>query len=141
MAAEFINRAYVKSKSPKIIELLEGLGYKRGAAQKPNVEYVFIIPESSEYSVLDKNQLEIFKSLFVGVIDCGENEKLFISIAAIRLDSDIYQWFVDEEGWSNVKQGIWSPPGSLEYSLEDKFSTGKRKYHKASVEELKEKLK
>ena len=41
-------------------------------------------------------------------IDCGENEELFLAIAALRDDSDIYQWFImDIEAYLNIHVGDW----------------------------------
>ena len=41
-------------------------------------------------------------------IDCGENEELFLAIAALRDDSDIHQWFIiDIEAYLNIHVGDW----------------------------------
>ena len=41
-------------------------------------------------------------------IDCGENEDLFLAIAALRDDSDIHQWFImDIESYVNIHAGDW----------------------------------
>ena len=34
-----------------------------------------------------------------GRIDCGMNEELFLAIAALRDDTDKYQWFTDGDKW------------------------------------------
>lgn len=34
-----------------------------------------------------------------GLIDCGMNEELFLAIAALRDDTDKYQWFTDGDKW------------------------------------------
>ena len=34
-----------------------------------------------------------------GSIDCGANEELFLAIAALRDDTDKYQWFTDGNKW------------------------------------------
>lgn len=34
-----------------------------------------------------------------GRIDCGTNEELFLAIAALRDDTDKYQWFTDGNKW------------------------------------------
>lgn len=33
----------------------------------------------------------------LNAIDCGTNEQLFLSLAALREDSDKFQWFCDDE--------------------------------------------
>lgn len=62
-------------------------------------------------------------------IDCGTNEKLFLAIAALRDDTDKYQWFVGE--------------GTREwYYCEDDYCPKKfisaDRWNKATVEELME---
>ena len=60
--------------------------------------------------------------------DCGENEELFLAIAALRNDSDIHQWFTD---------GIrWELCGVDEASYEGWKNRYKSVAHKATVEEL-----
>ena len=64
-------------------------------------------------------------------IDCGNNEDLFLAIAALRDDSDKDQWFVSLEG-------------HFFQSKDDVFNVGMANYihffptrwHKATVEEL-----
>ena len=61
-------------------------------------------------------------------IDCGENEDLFLAIAALRDDSDIHQWFTD---------GIlWELCGVDEASYYGWKNVYKSVFHKATVEEL-----
>ena len=65
-------------------------------------------------------------------IDCGENEDLFLAIAALRDDSDIHQWFTDGENW--VKSDIHNLIKFKEYFEGIGFDY--HKTHKATVEEL-----
>lgn len=59
-----------------------------------------------------------------GRIDCGINEELFLAIAALRDNTDKFQWFISPEGDWVYNKGYDS---ILEVSL---------KWHKASVNEL-----
>lgn len=63
----------------------------------------------------------IFKA---GRIDCGTNEELFLAIAALRDDTDKYQWFIPPAGAWVYNKGYES---ILEVSL---------KWRKATVNEL-----
>ncbi|MDE6284832.1 MAG: hypothetical protein K2M17_03725 [Bacilli bacterium] len=67
-------------------------------------------------------------------IDCGTDEQLFLALAAMREDSDKYQYFVREEALSLVNLGIHAPVGAFVYSLIDKWGT--EDFHKASVKEI-----
>ena len=65
-------------------------------------------------------------------IDCGENEELFLAIAALMDDSDIHQLFTDGENW--VKSDIHNLIKFKEYFEGIGFDY--HKTHKATVEEL-----
>jgi hypothetical protein len=50
---------------------------------------------------VEDNQEEVLNLFLIGnaehpnpAIDCGENEELFLAIAALRDDTDKYQWFI-----------------------------------------------
>lgn len=72
------------------------------------------------------------------LFNCEDNIDAFIGVIAIRDDSDIYQYWVDEEGASWVNLGMWIEPGSLSYCVVKKkvecFNSPKE--HKASPEEI-----
>ncbi|NDV63892.1 hypothetical protein D0T60_01335 [Bacteroides sp. 224] len=67
-----------------------------------------------------------------GFIDCGDNEDLFFAIAALRDDTDIFQWFTDGEKW--VISDIHHLLELKEYFEEIGFDYSKT--HKATVGEL-----
>ena len=84
---------------------------------------------------------------YKNAIDCGDNEELFLAIAALRDDNDYMQWFVTEVNQSWVNIGIYSPKGSFELCLQEnrynKEWVGKEEFcscvvpaHKATIEEL-----
>lgn len=63
-------------------------------------------------------------------IDCGDNEELFLALAALRDDKPDYQWFVwddDEVAYNKFKQYIPNEPWEEWWWFE---------VHKATVEEL-----
>jgi len=65
-----------------------------------------------------------------GRIDCGTNEELFLAIAALRDDTDKYQWFTDGDLWFKCGDEVCNE--TIEYYL-NKYG---RKIHKATVNEL-----
>ena len=65
-----------------------------------------------------------------GRIDCGTNEELFLAIAALRDDTDKYQWFTDGDLWFKCGDEVCNE--TIEYYL-NKYD---RKIHKATVNEL-----
>lgn len=75
-------------------------------------------------------------------IDCGDNEELFLAIAALRDDSDKNQWFIHnnkvfgDSGWEICKEDKFERL-LLAGILEDEYYIDDTKnYHKASIEEL-----
>ena len=65
-------------------------------------------------------------------VDCGENEELFLAIAALRDDSNEHQWFVwDLEEGEKYNGKIWKL-----YDNNPSWSWWIFEVHKATVEEL-----
>jgi hypothetical protein len=64
-------------------------------------------------------------------IDCGENEELFLAIAALRDDSDYMQWFTDESLWYLCDGSRFDG-----YCAYNDISFDESKMHKATVDEL-----
>lgn len=66
-----------------------------------------------------------------GRIDCGTNEELFLAIAALRDDTDKYQWFTDGNKW------ILCPAIKLSaYMVYNDIDVNIDTVHKATVDEL-----
>jgi len=83
----FKHSAFVRKNTPELREKLEKLGIKViHEDEAPNV----IIVRNGE--ALYGNFSQKAKRPR-GVFDCGENEDLFLAIAAIREDNDFMQWF------------------------------------------------
>lgn len=58
----------------------------------------------------------------INVVDCGENEDLFLAVAGMRDDTDIGQYFVMErEGLCIPRWGIYTPIGSFVQSHKENF--------------------
>ena len=99
---------------------------------------VFGIPENVTYPCVcgvSSNIIsfgELIDLDFAGFINCKDNEKLFLSLASLRNDSDINQWFTDGKKW--VISDIHSLLELKEYFQLIKFDY--LKTHKATVEEL-----
>lgn len=63
-----------------------------------------------------------------GRIDCGTNEKMFLALAALRDDSDLYQWMIV----TDTKGTYWMK------SVEDKFTgdAAHSVWRKATAEDI-----
>ena len=71
-----------------------------------------------------------------GRIDCGMNEELFLAIAALRDDTDKYQWFTDGDKWIQCSEIRFST-----YWAYNDVDINTDTIHKATVNELVEHFK
>ena len=67
--------------------------------------------------------------LFPDEIDCGDNEDLFLALAALRDDTDEKQWFIMDYGF----QKTWVFSETKQFDINHPFII---KAYKATVEEL-----
>jgi hypothetical protein len=147
----FLYKAFIRKNSPELREKLEDLGYTNGAWETPCFHYPYL-------SVWPNPKFGLFKGKGFymteddyrldgkvweykpkeDVIDCGDNEELFLAIAALRDDTDYMQWFICQEEYISthtmdfVKVGTWqlnTQHYKLTYGL-------KRLWRKSTVEEL-----
>lgn len=128
----FKQTCLIRKNTPELREKLSDLGYKiapyqyfeerkRGILCRPALA-VGVPDDCTDFNLDEylKNNPQI--------IDCGKNEDLFLAIAALRDDSDIYQWFVVEG--VDGKKFIRSVENSFTYDAAHNV------WHKATVEEL-----
>ena len=115
----FLYKAFIRKNSPELRAKLEDLGYTNGAWESPRFHYPYL-------SVWPNPKFGLFKGegFYMteddyrldgkvweykpkeDVIDCGDNEELFLAVAALRDDTDFGQWFVmDVEIYANINKG------------------------------------
>ena len=103
----FLYKAFIRKNTPELRAKLEDLGYTNGAWESPRFHYPYL-------SVWPNPKFGLFKGegFYMteddyrldgkvweykpkeDVIDCGDNEELFLAIAALRDDTDYMQWFM-----------------------------------------------
>ena len=115
----FTQQCFIRSNSWQIINTLMKFG-KNVLNREPN-GYI-VSNEELVYSVCDEEEY-LENMILNGFIDCGTNEELFLAIAALRNDSDRFQWFVDDFDDSIWQKSEWN-------------NANFTKAHKATVEEL-----
>ena len=118
----FTTRCFIRKNSKELQERLADIGYIIcRCANFTNAEWINTLPINGTvhgkgyfYAEMELPDWTVEKELtrFVidnpSSIDCGENEELFLAIAALRDDSDIYQWFIiDIEAYLNIRVGDW----------------------------------
>lgn len=118
----FTTPCFIRKSPYKLMDRLNELGYRLFGCELNEDLCIFTEPEYRLYSV------EFFSNIphpdETDSIDCGTNEDLFLAIAALRDDTDKFQWFISPEGiWVYNKDN----DSILEVSL---------KWRKATVDEL-----
>jgi len=100
----FIHNCYIHKHTPELIEKLKQLGYKyewQGAGEydclHARTGYLYG-QKLNDPHVVDETYSEMAKDSDFDGIDCGDNEDLFLAIAAIRDNMYDYQWFVFADG-------------------------------------------
>lgn len=90
----FTTPCFIRKNTPELRKKLEELGYK-------NRNLYFYDCIGVVYDGFDCISQWMFGSIwdFADCIDCGVNEDLFLAIAALRDDTDKYQWFTDGNKW------------------------------------------
>ncbi len=137
----FTTPAFIRKNTPELRKKLEGLGY----LFIPNGWNEWSIPiENCEYLLCDTDTYQGNPiSYYTGKvckpnlgIDCGTNEELFLALAALRENTDKFQWFTDGDKWilcPEIKFSAYWVYNDIDVSIDT--------IHKATVNELVEHFK
>lgn len=120
----FIQPCFINRISSELKEKLKKFGYQ-------DVGKVRYYGESQYIYCRGRTFYEspfIIEERYNTFIDCTDNEELFLSIAALRDDSDYMQWFTDGEKWFQNKQ---NDVEVIRYGAGNPIN-----FHKSTVEEL-----
>lgn len=117
----FTTPCFIRKSPYKLMNRLNELGYRLFGCELNEDLCIFTEPEYRLYSV------EFFSNIphpdETDSIDCGTNEDLFLALAALRDDTDKFQWFISPEG-------IWA------YNKNNDSISVSPKWRKATVDEL-----
>ncbi len=119
----FTTPCFIRKNTIELQEKLKNIGYLSLDNDNDKREGLVADRNGFMYSIFEKNVLG-------STYNCGINEELFLAIAALRDDTDDYQWFTDGEDWflcQYLKVGM---------HYQDKPEILFDKWHKASVDEL-----
>lgn len=129
---------FIRKNTEELQKKLEKLGYiKNSPAWTDNCHIIWAYQYSQEkgfdiphYVIANAFDIPFDKhSLLCGkFIDCGVEEDLFLAIAALRIDTDKFQWFTDGYHWEKCPDEVACIRAWI-----DKY---KCTPHKATVEEL-----
>ena len=147
----FIQPCFIRKNTPKLRKKLEKLGYKPFGSVKYEWDTGWRLSTDNrlgEFESFDDNGLEnIIKCGppdYEDSIDCGDNEDLFIAIAALRDDNDKEQWFITYKSshpymdYAAIlcREDKWEDEYIKESQQHNFIYTKPEDYHKANVKEI-----
>lgn len=104
----FTTPCFIRKDTPELRRGLEEFGYSKNYPEWTvdcSIIWAYQYPikgfDTPSYVIADSFDLPFDKhsALCGKFIDCGANEELFLAIAALRDDTDKYQWFTDGDKW------------------------------------------
>lgn len=136
----FTAKCFIKKNTPELLAKLEQMGYVQ-ALHKEDYNTIGLSVDQGDIFPLRIDDIPILtKELF---IDCGDNTNMFLAIAALRDDTDKYQWFYST-GWTDFEgnplpdKWVFCDQDTLEHfawvnNSPNSYKTG---WKKATVKEL-----
>ena len=132
----FIQPCFIRKNTPELRKKLEEIGYNRYPLwmadwSDDDSRYIYLVTDVLYYTFPQ----EPTKPKNGEYINCGENEELFIALAALRDDSDYMQWFVNKNGYFEMCFNDKVENYLCGYGVR-KYRQIDETYHKATVEEI-----
>lgn len=134
----FTTAAFIRRNTSEIRKKLDELGYEPSRVIFDSEKLCLATAVNNDYAKYTNITNEMFDSTnphetwnCAGRIDCGINEDFFLSIAALRDDTDKNQWFTDGDKWILCPKIKFST-----YWVCNDISVNLDTIHKATVEEL-----
>lgn len=136
----FTTPCFIRKNTQELRRGLKELGYFNNSPQWTNncsIIWAYQYPmkgfDTPNYVIADSFDIPFNKhsALCGKFIDCGTNEELFLAIAALRDDTDKYQWFTDGDKWILCPKTKFSTYW-VYYHIDVNTDT----IHKATVDEL-----
>ena len=135
----FIQPCFIRKNTPELINKLINLGYVKALFDEEYTksEVYGLIVDQGDIVPLEHSMQEMELMFTYNFIDCGDNEDLFIALAALKDDSDINQWFVmDVEVYTNINQGDWFIATDRNHGKHIGTQIDPMYCHKATAEEI-----
>ena len=136
----FTTPCFIRKNTETLRKKLEEVGYLNNSPEWTNncsiiLAYQYPIKgfDTPVYVIADSFDVPFDKhsALCGKFIDCGTNEELFLAIAALRDDTDKYQWFTDGDLWIMCPKIKFST-----YWVYNDIDVNTDTIHKATVDEL-----
>ena len=124
MTMGFTTPCFIRKSTKELTEKVYKLGGRDGRSFWHCGYLTLLLAEKQQFTCLDDEHGNAAMLIEKGFIDCGTNEELFLAIAALRDDTDKFQWFISPER-------VWVYNKDYDSILEVSL-----KWHKATVNEL-----
>ena len=120
----FTTPCFIRNNTEALRKKLEELGYFNDSPEWTNncsIIWAYQYPmkgfDTPVYVIADSFDIPFDKhsALCGKFVDCGTNEELFLAIAALRDDTDKYQWFTDGDLWFKCGDEVCNE--NIEYYL------------------------
>ena len=138
----FTQKCFIRKNTPEIRKRLDEIG--RAFIENGHGEWRIHV-DKNEYLFCGDEQFCDGRIYFyigrvckpIEGIDCGTNEELFLAIAALRYDSDKFQWFIhDDSSWNSEPSIFWHKCESESIKIDMAFNIMYNDCRKATVQEL-----
>lgn len=136
----FTTPCFIRKNTETLRKKLEEVGYLNNSPEWTNncsIIWAYQYPmkgfDTPVYVIADSFDIPFDKhsALCGKFVDCGTNEELFLAIAALRDDTDKYQWFTDGDLWILCPEIKFST-----YWVYNDIDVNTDTIHKATVNEL-----
>lgn len=122
----FTQQCLIHKNTKEIINFLNEIGYTLYEGSDNFSKNVACSCKFNTYFTFDDDEY-----VFPNIIDCKKNKELFFAVAALRDDSDRFQWFTNDVFWIKCIQL------DLKHELDNNYEDFcVADFHKATVEEL-----
>ena len=130
----FTTKCFIRKNTPELTDKIHALGDRSGTGfwYLPNT---LLIADECYYYCLDDERGNSQSLINDGYIDCGDNEQLFLALAAMRDDTDNEQLFTNGIDWAIKREATrgLGLPGFEYLSFPRDVNTP---LHKATEEEI-----
>lgn len=139
----FVTKCFIRKNTPELRDKLGKMGYRVCRCAEETTA-VYLMALLGEVHAVCAEELDIFadevKSGKCKLIDCGDDEQLFIALAAMRDDTDKDQLFTNGIDWAIKREAArgLGLPGFEYLSFPRDVNTP---LHKATIEEIMEQFK
>ena len=98
----FIQPCFIRKNTPELRKKLEELGYEPCYQMTINPDLYKNIAACNFFGAVYYGEIDTYDSMEDDIknrriIDCADNEELFIALAALRDDTNEHQWFIETD--------------------------------------------